>query len=133
MKFNKVYILLTAALFIVEVLIAEFAHDDIIRPYVGDLLVVILLYCFVKSFFDTPVFGTAVGVLLFSYFIEALQYFHFINKLGLQASPIARTIIGTSFEWIDIIAYTIGIAVVLYVEKTILKKNITRNSTRNPL
>ncbi|MEQ8155985.1 MAG: hypothetical protein ABRQ25_14035 [Clostridiaceae bacterium] len=29
----------------VEVLIAMFAHDSIIRPFVGDILVVIVIYC----------------------------------------------------------------------------------------
>ena len=122
-RFNKVYFICTVFLFIVEILIAKFAHDQLIRPYIGDLLVVVLLYCFVKSFLNTPVFATSIVVLIFSYFIEALQYLHIVNRLGLQDSPIASTIIGTSFEWTDIIAYTIGIAVVLGVEKTILKKD----------
>lgn len=124
-KFNFRYFLFTVILFVVEVLIAIFAHDPIIRPYVGDVLVVMLIYCFIKSFFKTPVVSTAIGVLIFSYVIEVLQYFHFVNRIGLKHSSLARTVIGTSFAWTDLLAYTIGIAMVLYAEK---KKSIA-----NPL
>jgi glycopeptide antibiotics resistance protein len=81
------------------------------------MLVVILIYCFVKSFLNTPVAETAVAVLIFSYAIEVLQYFNIVTILGLQNSAIARVVIGTSFEWIDLIAYTLGIVVALFAEK----------------
>jgi len=53
--FNTKYFLLAFALFFVEVYIALYVHDDIIRPYIGDVLVVILIetvakYSFKKSF-----------------------------------------------------------------------------------
>ena len=100
-----------------------FAHDRIIRPYIGDLLVVILIYCFVKSFLDSPVKPTAIGVLVFAYAVEISQYFHLINLLGLENSSLARIILGTSFEWVDLLAYTIGIVVVIILENFFSKKN----------
>jgi hypothetical protein len=115
-KFNKRYFLLAVLLFMIEILIAKFAHDEIIRPYFGDLLVVILIYAFVKSFVDAPYLSTALAVLVFSYFVETLQYFHIVQRLGLEHSNIARVVIGTSFEWIDLAAYTIGILIVICVE-----------------
>ena len=127
LKFNSVYFLLAILLFVVEVLIAKFAHDKIIRPYIGDLLVVMLLYCFVKSFLATRVMPTALLVLTFSYSIEVLQYFHIVYRLGLQNSKIAKTIIGTSFEWIDLVTYTIGIAFVLYFEKANSKRPVKKS------
>jgi hypothetical protein len=125
-KFNWHYFILTILLCGLEILIALFAHDKIIRPYIGDLFVVILLYCFVKSVANTPVFPTAVSVLLFSYQVEILQYFKIINVLGLQHSRLARLIIGTSFEWIDLIAYTAGIAIVLFSEKLFSSKSLVK-------
>lgn len=122
-KFSWFYFALTVALFATEVYIAKCVHDTIIRPYGGDFLVVILIYCFVKSFLDTPVFRTAIGVLLFSYFIEMLQYFHFIDRVGLGNNKLARLVIGISFEWIDIISYTLGILLVLVLE-TVLKRKM---------
>ncbi|MCW5910752.1 MAG: DUF2809 domain-containing protein [Cyclobacteriaceae bacterium] len=53
-NFNRNYLVWSLAIFIAEVLIALFVHDSFIRPYVGDVLVVILIYCFVKSFIDLP-------------------------------------------------------------------------------
>lgn len=124
-QFNKTYFFLTLLLFVTEVLIAIYLHDAIIRPYGGDFLVVILIYCFVKSFLNTPVFPTALAVLLFSYAIETLQYFNLVDLLGLEKSTIARTVIGTSFAWTDLLAYTLGVLLVLIVEFTL--KNLIKN------
>jgi len=121
-KFNKKYFFLTIVLFAIEVLIALFVHDRIIRPYIGDVLVVILIYCFVKSFLELPVLAVAIFVLLFSFGIEYLQYLNIIEKLGLQESKIARTIIGTSFAWIDLVCYIVGIIITLIGEKISAKK-----------
>lgn len=126
-KFNSRYFVMAVLLFGIEILIAKFAHDQILRPYVGDLLVVILIYCFVKSFLVTPFINTALAVLAFSYTVEVLQYFQIVNKLGLQHSKYASIIIGTSFEWIDLVAYTLGIAIVIYLETGLTKKKINAN------
>lgn len=117
LTFRKTYFLLFLLLLIVEVLIALFIHDRFIRPYAGDYLVVIMLYCFVRAFVKTPVLPAALAVLLFSYFIEVLQYFQVVSLIGLDDNEVARTIIGYQFEWIDILAYTLGIITVLLVEK----------------
>ena len=117
-QFHKKYFFLALLLFVTEVLIAAYLHDAVIRPYGGDFLVVILIYCFVKSFLNTPVKATAFAVLLFSYLIETLQYFHIVDLLGLEKSTIARTVIGTSFAWTDLLAYTLGILLVLVLEST---------------
>ena len=109
-------------LFGIEILIAKYAHDQIIRPYIGDLLVVMLIYCFVKSFLDLPYLITAFAVLAFSYVIETLQYFQIVNILGLEKSKFARIIIGTSFAWVDLMAYTLGIAIVIYFESVLTKR-----------
>ncbi|WP_373553291.1 DUF2809 domain-containing protein [Haliscomenobacter sp.] len=116
MKFNLRYFIYTVLLFAIEVLIALFVHDQFIRPYIGDFLVVILIYCFVKSFLNTPVVLTALGVLVFAYTVEFLQYFRIVEVLGLQHSRAARIIIGSAFEWQDMLAYTMGILAVVLVE-----------------
>lgn len=116
-RFQKRYFILAILLFLIEVLIAVYAHDEIVRPYVGDFLVVILLYCTVKSFWNASAFVAGVSVLVLSYVIEILQYFHLVDRLGIQNSRLARTVLGTQFEWIDLISYTAGIAAVLCIEK----------------
>lgn len=117
LKFSLKYFLLALALFIVEVLIALFVRDAFIRPYVGDYLVVIFIYCVVRSCYQAPVIRVAAGVLIFSYLVEIGQYFHLVTLLGLQHNRAARIIIGTSFAWSDMLAYTLGILTVILVEK----------------
>lgn len=115
--FHKKYFWWTVALFATEVFIGAYVHDSIVRPFGGDFLVVILLYCMVKSIINTPVWRAAVGVLLFSYLIETLQYLQLVKVLGLQHNRLASIIIGTQFAWEDMLAYTLGIALVLLLEK----------------
>lgn len=117
MKLHKKYLLPAIGLFIVEVLIAIYVNDRIIRPYIGDLLVVILLYCAIKSLFTIPVLPAALGVLLFAFFIEILQYYRIVYKLGLGESRLALVVVGSSFEWIDLLAYTLGILLVVWLER----------------
>lgn len=117
-KFNRKYCALAISLFIIEVLIALYMHDAFIRPYAGDFLVVILLYCMVRSIWQSPVLTVAIPVLIFSYIIETLQYLNFVKLIGLQHSRLANIIIGNHFAWEDIIAYTLGILLVVIIEKT---------------
>ena len=119
LRFQKQYFILAILLFVTEVLIAAYVHDGVVRPYIGDLLVVMLIYCFVRSFLNSPVLHTAIAVLLFAYLIEILQYFHLVRLLGLQHYRLAWIVLGSSFEWIDLIVYTVGIAIVLVLEKKI--------------
>ena len=103
-------------LLLVEVFIALFIKDDLIRPYLGDVLVTMLIYCFVRSFFKIGIFPALLFVLAFSFFIEFLQYLNLIEKLGLQYSKLARAVLGTSFSWLDLLCYTIGVGLTGLVE-----------------
>ena len=116
LAFNKSYFLAAVILFVVEVLIALYVHDQIVRPYIGDFLVVILLYCFVRAFINSDMIKVAVGVLIFAYLIEFLQYLDLIAFLGLQKSRLANVVLGNYFEWIDMVAYTFGIVSVIIFE-----------------
>lgn len=123
LTFDKKYFLLAVALFIIELLIALFVRDAFVRPYVGDYLVVILIYCAVRAIWKAPVVKVAIGVLLFSYLIEILQYFQLVNLLGLENSVVAKTIIGYGFDWQDLVAYTLGILTVLALERKSLSNS----------
>ncbi|WP_257236683.1 DUF2809 domain-containing protein [Nostoc sp. 'Peltigera malacea cyanobiont' DB3992] len=72
--FNKRYFYLTLILFLIEICIAVFVNDSFIRPFIGDVLVVILIYCFVKTFWNIHSSIAALSVLAFSCAIEILQY-----------------------------------------------------------
>lgn len=131
LRFQKGYFFLFLLLFITEIMIAVFVHDNFVRPYIGDFLVVILIYCFVKAWIDAPVKTVAIAVLLFAYIVEILQYFNLVKQLGLQHSRLANIVIGNHFEWTDMIAYTFGILLVALVERR--RRNIpTPSSNSSP-
>lgn len=119
---NKKYFYFTLILFLIEICIAVFINDSFIRPFIGDVLVVILIYCFVRAFFNIHSSIVALSVFAFSCIIEILQHFNFVNKLGLQNNKIVAVALGNIFDWKDIIAYTIGIIVVLWLENRTNKK-----------
>ncbi|MDO7886273.1 ribosomal maturation YjgA family protein [Hymenobacter cheonanensis] len=114
--FNRSYGLLAAGLLALELFIARFVHDGLVRPYVGDTLATILVYCLLKTRWRAPA-GVAVGVaLLISYAIEVGQALHLLAWLGWQHARLARLLLGSQFAWADLLAYTLGAALVLVVE-----------------
>ena len=130
-RFNLKYFLFALVIFLVEVLIALFVRDKFIRPYFGDYLVVILIYCAVRSFVKISPVKLAIGVLMFACFIEVLQHFKIVDRPGLSGNEIAKTVIGNGFEWWDILAYTLGIATVLILERTNAPVSSNNTSTES--
>jgi len=63
----------------------------------------------------------AIAVLLFAFMVESLQYLNIVETFDIQ-DKIARTVLGTSFSWMDMLCYVVGIVMVLAVEKLALKK-----------
>lgn len=124
LTFNKKYFGITILIFFIEVLIALYVRDSFVRPYLGDVLVVILLYCFFRSFLKLSAIAVASGVLAFSFAVEFLQLFNIVERLNLGHSKVARIVIGTSFSWLDMLSYIAGIAVVIAAERIRVKKSL---------
>lgn len=109
MRFNYKYFAISIVLFIIEVLIAtKFKKIEWLRAYFGDVLVVILIYTFIQTFFNFDKIKTIIGVFIFACAIEFAQYFHFAEILGLKENKIAMIVLGNSFSWIDIACYALG-------------------------
>ncbi|GAA4023510.1 DUF2809 domain-containing protein [Hymenobacter glaciei] len=117
LKFSKTYFLMAVGLFVVEIVIALYVHDRLIRPYAGDFLATILLYCMVRSVVSIRLKWAVAAVLFVSYLIEGLQYVDLLGRLGLQHSRLARIVLGSSFSWADMLAYTLGALAILMVER----------------
>ena len=115
-KFNIKFFFINIILLSVLVLIAMFVNDEFIRPFVGDLLVVFWIYFFLKSFIKTSNYELAHYVLLFAFAVEIGQFYQLINILGLQNNQIARIALGSTFDWFDLLAYSIGWAVIIMSE-----------------
>ena len=94
-------------IFCIEVLIALYVRDSFIRPYVGDMLVVVLVYSFVRIFLPTGIPRMPFYVFLFACFVEVLQYFQLVETLGIT-NRAARIILGSTFDWEDIVMLCCG-------------------------
>lgn len=121
-KQSKWYVLVTICLLLTEIAIALFVKDKIIRPYIGDLLVVILICAFVKIWIKHREILVAIGVFIFACFIEILQYFHIVEVFGLADNKVASVIIGSKFNTLDIVMYLMGTIVVIVIEKFLQSK-----------
>ena len=115
------YLIIFILLIVVETLIALYVHDDFIRPYIGDIIVVIVLYSFVRIFIPEKCRLLPLYIFIFSVAVEIMQYFKIINILGLQNNSFARVIIGSVFDLKDIACYGIGCLILALYE--ILRKN----------
>lgn len=98
----------TAVLLAIEVLIALFIHDRFIRPYIGDVLVVMVIYFFLRIVIPEKVRLLPLYIFVFAAGVEALQYIHITELLGLNDIVFFRVLIGSVFDWKDIICYFVG-------------------------
>jgi hypothetical protein len=112
---NKDYLLISIAILIVEIIIALFAKDQFIRPIFGDYLAVILLFYLFATFLKISKNKIALITLAISYSIEGLQYIHILELLHLDNIKILNILLGNSFSWSDMLAYTLGTLTVLLI------------------
>jgi len=122
MKFNARYFIVFILLLLTEVLIAAYVKQPFIRFVFGDFLVVILLYCFLKSFINATSFNIALSVLIFAFIVEFLQMTNVLVLLNLEKNKLANIILGNTFEITDLVAYTLGV-----ISAFLLDKKATEN------
>lgn len=108
MKKRFFYFIATLILLIVEILIALYVHDDFIRPYVGDAIVVIVIYTFTRIFIPEKCRLLPLYIFIFAVAVEILQGIHIVNILGVADNHFLRTLIGDSFDIKDILCYGVG-------------------------
>lgn len=119
------YLIATVLLLMTEVLIALFVHDLFIRPYVGDVLVVVVIYTFLRIFFPERPKLLPLFIFLFAAGVELLQYFELVKVLGLEGNPFLRTLIGTTFDAKDIVCYGVGTVITGIWELTRTREHIS--------
>lgn len=113
---RSLYVIAAVILFVIEVLIALYVHDGFVRPYIGDMLVVALVYAVLRAV--TPLrFVPALAVTLgIAFAVEFAQLFGVFAALGLTDNQIARIVLGGVFDLADLAAYTAGAAIILIAE-----------------
>lgn len=112
MKKRLPYIVIFVLLFAVEVLIALTQHDNFIRYYGGDIIVMWVLYAFVQAVLggENNHYIVNIALLVFAFGVEFLQKWGIADRLGVE-NPVLRTIIGTSFAVEDLWSYAAGTAI----------------------
>ena len=124
LRFNRNYFVFALVLLIVEIAIALFVNDNFLRPYGGDTIAVVLLYCILRAAFRFPYRSTAFAAWCFACCLEAAQATNLLFQIGLHENKIARTVVGTSFSWLDILAYTAGFFLIILCEKLLQEKQM---------
>lgn len=103
------YSILSAILLLIEILIGKFIPSGTwLRNYGGDILVIPLIYCLIRIF--TKILPKLMPILVcgIGFLAEFAQYCHLSDKLGFTRGSLMSIIIGTSFSWLDILCYIIG-------------------------
>ena len=127
MKINIKYLIVFILLLLIETFIALYVRDAFVRPYLGDSIAVAFVYTFIMIFIKKsqhlkPKIIVASISLSISFFVEALQATSFLEITGLDSIKWARIILGASFSWEDILAYTGGFIAVVIIEWLIYKR-----------
>ena len=118
-----VYALLFLGIFLIEVIIALFVRDNFVRPYIGDLLVTVLLCSFVRVFIPDKISALPILVFAFSVLVELAQYIDVVKIFGLESSKLLSILIGRSFSFIDILCYALGCLAFFVLYNLIKKKS----------
>lgn len=101
---------------IVEVFIALYVHDNVIRPYVGDILVIICIYLLLRIIIPEKIKYLSLYVLILAILVEIMQYFNFTDILSVQ-NKILKIALGSTFDINDIVCYVIGYIIIILFEQ----------------
>ena len=116
MKKRLIYLIVTILILIIEVMIALFVHDKFVRPYIGDVLVTILICSFLRIFIPKGVKLLPLYVFIFVAGVEVLQYFRIVELLGLSDNRFFSILIGTVFDVKDVVCYGVGCFIFFFCE-----------------
>ena len=107
-RFDRTSFFIALALLAIEVCIALFVRDRFVRPYVGDVLVIILIIFSIRAVWQVRPVPLAIGVLFFAIVVEVAQAFDLLGLLGWSDSAMAKLVMGNTFQWGDLVCYLIG-------------------------
>lgn len=117
MKKRLLFAGLFALLFGIECLIALYVRDRFIRPYLGDMLVTVLLYFFVRIWVPQGVRRLSLWIFFFAVAVEVSQHLWLAALLGIEHIPAARIILGSTFDRKDIACYGAGCLLMAWLER----------------
>lgn len=112
LTFRPRWLLAALALLAIEVAIARYAPQGVLRGFGGDVLVVVLVYALLRTCVAQSAARLALWALLFACAIEGLQGLGMVDVLGLHDQTalhrVLRIALGTTFDVWDLVAYGCG-------------------------
>lgn len=120
LKKRLVYLSLAAFVLAVEIIIGAYLKDGFVRPFLGDVLVAVLL-CLVLRLFLLKWKWLPVAVFGLSLIVESTQLIRLDQKLGLEGT-VAGIILGSTFDYLDILCYLLGCVLFWSIEYFVLRK-----------
>ena len=110
-------------LFFIEFVIGMWLNDwHFVRAYLGDVLVIPLIYCIIRIFTNKlprtmPLIVFGIGVVT-----EITQYFKLYAILGFEKHSLPAILLGTGFSWWDMVCYAAGTVLIYLAEWLLFRK-----------
>ncbi|WP_447765657.1 ribosomal maturation YjgA family protein [Sphingopyxis panaciterrae] len=111
------YALAALFLLLVEVAIALWVRDNFVRPYLGDVLAVILVYLALRAVTTLRPVPAALAALAVGVVVEIGQAIDLLGLLNLSDNRVARIVLGSSFGVGDLFCYAAGAAIAVLAEQ----------------
>lgn len=121
------YLCAFLVLLAVEVVIALFVTGGIVRGYLGDVLVVVVVYCFVRTFVRNEARLLPLWIFLFAVAVELVQYADLAGRLGIDQRSAAGVIVGSVFDPADVVCYFVGCAGIAVFEAVLRRRKNTES------
>ena len=121
-RFHLGYCLFALTVLLVEIVIAKYMSGWV-RSYLGDVLVIILLYSAIMSVVELNKKSVVLFTLIVAFAIEFAQYFKLAERLGFVPDSLAYIVLGNTFSGADLGCYVVGAILILLFERANLNRS----------
>ncbi|MCL2195897.1 MAG: DUF2809 domain-containing protein [Oscillospiraceae bacterium] len=104
------------------VYIALFVTQPFVRGHLGDVLVVIPIHCAIRVVFPHKPRLLPLYVFLSACLVELTQAINLLELLGLAHITWLRIVVGVTFDWLDILWYAVGCALMFGLDILMRKR-----------
>lgn len=101
--------------------IAYYETPVFVRFYLGDVIIMVLMYAFVRMIAPYRFPALCLWLLIFAVVVEGLQYIQILKILGLSDVSWLNTWFGSVGDIKDVICYLAGTAICVVIEKVTVR------------
>jgi len=97
-------------------------YFKVVPLFVGDILWATMVYFIIRFLFiNKPIRFIVIASLFFSYAIETLQLYKAPWIDSIRPTLFGRLVLGSTFNWGDIVSYTVGVGLAALTEYVIAR------------